>query len=98
MQLFQRILRQFLQGNALTEEDAVDILSLKDNTEWPTDFVDALIILSNSQVGSHSVTYVNTDSLYRVCQRVGKQRPSRTYGEGYTCMTSMFVPWGILEF
>jgi nuclear pore complex protein Nup133 len=67
MQLFQRILRQFLQGNALTEADAVDILSLKDNTEWPTDFVDALIILSNSQVGSPSVTLdgdINTSEEY----------------------------------
>jgi nuclear pore complex protein Nup133 len=55
-QLFQRILRQFLQGNALTEEDAVDILSMKDNTEWPTDFMDALIIVLNSRVGSDRLT------------------------------------------
>ncbi|KAF8580879.1 hypothetical protein K439DRAFT_263579 [Ramaria rubella] len=49
--LFQRILRQLLQGNALTEEEAVDLLSMKDNSARPTDFVDALIILSNSMVG-----------------------------------------------
>lgn len=73
LQLFQRILRQFLQGNALTEEDAIDILSLKDNTEWPTDFVDALIILSNSRVRSHDLLYVDTDSLHRACQKGGKQ-------------------------
>ncbi|KIJ44042.1 hypothetical protein M422DRAFT_30592 [Sphaerobolus stellatus SS14] len=46
--LFQRTLRSLLQGNALSEEDAVDLLSLKDNSESALDFVDALNIISNS--------------------------------------------------
>ncbi|KAF8522246.1 Non-repetitive/WGA-negative nucleoporin C-terminal-domain-containing protein [Hysterangium stoloniferum] len=46
--LFQRNVRKLLHGDALGEEDAVDILSMKDNTKHSCDFIDALNILLNS--------------------------------------------------
>ncbi|GJJ12103.1 hypothetical protein Clacol_006344 [Clathrus columnatus] len=42
------ILQQLLQGKALSEEDAVDLLSMKDNTQYSSNFVDALNIISHS--------------------------------------------------
>lgn len=50
-QQFQKVLQRLLQGKALSEEDAVDILSMKDNTQHPSNFVDALNIIVQSSVG-----------------------------------------------
>lgn len=45
---FQRILRQLLQGKILSEEDAVDLLSMRNNTQYASNFVDALCITAQS--------------------------------------------------
>lgn len=49
-QQFQRILRQLLQGKVLSEEDAVDLLSMRNNTQHASNFVDALCIAAQSTV------------------------------------------------
>jgi cAMP phosphodiesterase len=56
-----------LQGKALSIEDAVDVLTLKDNTSTPEDFATALHLLARVQVRQHpkqlTVLYVHVDHL-----------------------------------
>ena len=49
-QVFRQLLRQLLQGKALSPEDMADILSLKDNRSSPEDYATALQILARAQV------------------------------------------------
>jgi nuclear pore complex protein Nup133 len=42
--------RDLLQGKALSIEDAVDVLTLKDNTKCVADFATALHLLARAQV------------------------------------------------
>lgn len=51
-QVFRQLVRQLLQGKALSPEDMADILSLKDNWSSPEDFATALQILAHAQVSS----------------------------------------------
>ena len=51
-QVFRQLVRQLLQGKALSPEDMADILSLKDNGPSPEDFATALQILARAQVSS----------------------------------------------
>ncbi|EPS98566.1 hypothetical protein FOMPIDRAFT_1061291 [Fomitopsis schrenkii] len=47
--VFRQLVRQLLQGKALSPEDMADILSLKDNWSSPEDFATALQILARAQ-------------------------------------------------
>ena len=49
-QIFRELVRALLQGKALPIEDAVDVLTLKDNTSTPEDFATALHLLARVQV------------------------------------------------
>jgi nuclear pore complex protein Nup133 len=44
------LVRQLLQGNALSMEDTVDVLTLKDNTTSVEDYTTALHLLARVQV------------------------------------------------
>jgi len=48
-QIFKQLLRQLLQGKALSDEELVDLLSLKDNDETLDDFYAALHILTKTK-------------------------------------------------
>lgn len=48
-QIFKQLLRQLLQGKALSDEELVDLLSLKDNDETLDDFYFALHILTKTK-------------------------------------------------
>ena len=48
-QIFKQLLRQLLQGKALSDEELVDLLSLKDNDETLDDFYTALQILAKTK-------------------------------------------------
>jgi len=48
-QIFKQLLRQLLQGKALSDEELVDSLSLKDNDETLDDFYAALHILAKTK-------------------------------------------------
>lgn len=48
-QIFKQLLRQLLQGKALSDEELVDLLSLKDNDETLDDFYAALQILAKAK-------------------------------------------------
>jgi len=48
-QIFKQLLRQLLQGKALSDEELVDLLSLKDNDETLDDFYAALHILAKTK-------------------------------------------------
>ena len=48
-QIFKQLLRQLLQGKALSDEELVDLLSLKDNDESLDDFYVALHILTKAK-------------------------------------------------
>lgn len=50
-QIFKDLVRQLLQGNALSMEDAVDVLTLKDNVATVEDYSTALHLLARVQVG-----------------------------------------------
>ncbi|TFY65035.1 hypothetical protein EVJ58_g2238 [Rhodofomes roseus] len=47
--VFRLLVRQLLQGKALSAEDVADVLSLKDNTSSPEGFATALQILARAQ-------------------------------------------------
>ncbi|KAJ6502530.1 hypothetical protein C8R45DRAFT_622368 [Mycena sanguinolenta] len=47
--IFKDLVRQLLQGNALSMEDAVDVLTLKDNTTSVEDYTTALHLLARVQ-------------------------------------------------
>lgn len=64
-QVFKRILRKLLLGQTLSEEDAVDILSMKDNTETSSDFIDALNILIHSPV-RHVLLLINMTAYFEI--------------------------------
>ncbi|CCM02415.1 uncharacterized protein FIBRA_04513 [Fibroporia radiculosa] len=48
-QIFKQLVRQLLQGKALSPEDLADVLSLKDNADSPGDYATALQILSRAR-------------------------------------------------
>ncbi|KAJ6547586.1 hypothetical protein B0H19DRAFT_1266498 [Mycena capillaripes] len=48
-QIFKDLVRQLLQGNALSMEDTVDVLTLKDNTTSVEDYTTALHLLARVQ-------------------------------------------------
>ncbi|KAH9484254.1 Nucleoporin nup132 [Psilocybe cubensis] len=52
--IFKDLLRTILKGDALSVEDTVDILTLKDNTETVEDFATSLHVLSLAPEGSGS--------------------------------------------
>lgn len=49
-QVFKDLVRQLLQGKALSIEDAVDVLTLKDNAETLEDFATALQLVIRAVV------------------------------------------------
>lgn len=49
-QIFRELVRALLQGKALPIEDAVDVLTLKDNSSTPEDFATALHLLARVKV------------------------------------------------
>lgn len=49
-QIFKDLLRQLLQGKALSIEDAVDLLTLKDNTESIENYATGLQLLNYAKV------------------------------------------------
>lgn len=49
-QIFREYVRTLLQGNVLSVEDMVDVLSMRDNSESPDDYVIALRLLWGSDV------------------------------------------------
>ena len=48
-QIFKQLLRRLLQGKDLSDEELVDLLSLKDNDETLDDFYAALHILTKTK-------------------------------------------------
>jgi hypothetical protein len=50
-QIFKDLLRQLLQGKALSIEDTVDLLTLKDNAESLEDYATSLQLLNYAKVG-----------------------------------------------
>lgn len=48
--MFKLLLRQLLQGKALSVEDTVDVLTLKDNKDRNEDFTIALHLLAHVKV------------------------------------------------
>lgn len=50
-QVFKDLLRQLLQGKALSIEDTVDLLTLKDNAESLEDYTTSLQLLNYAKVG-----------------------------------------------
>jgi len=48
-QIFKQLVRQLLQGKSLSDEELVDLLSLKDNDETLDDFYAALHILTKTK-------------------------------------------------
>ena len=50
-QIFKDLLRQLLQGKALSIEDTVDLLTLKDNAESLEDYTTSLQLLDYAKVG-----------------------------------------------
>jgi nuclear pore complex protein Nup133 len=52
IQIFKDLLRQLLQGKALSVEDIIDLLTLKDNTMSVEDYATSLHLLRNVKVGS----------------------------------------------
>ena len=54
MQVFKDLLRQLLQGRALSVEDIVDLLTLKDNTTSVEDYATALHLLARVDVSAVS--------------------------------------------
>ena len=49
-QVFKDLLRQLLQGKALSIEDTVDLLTLKDNAESLEDYTTSLQLLNYAKV------------------------------------------------
>ena len=49
-QIFKDLLRQLLQGRALSIEDTVDLLTLKDNAESLEDYTTSLQLLNYAKV------------------------------------------------
>ncbi|KAI0957243.1 hypothetical protein AcW1_005700 [Taiwanofungus camphoratus] len=47
--VFKKLVRQLLQGKALSMEDVADVLSLKDNTDTREDYTTALHLLSRAE-------------------------------------------------
>ena len=51
-QIVKDLLRQLLQGKALSVEDAVDLLTLKDNSDTVEDYATSLHLLTNLKVSN----------------------------------------------
>ncbi len=91
-QVFKDFVRNVLQGKVLSIEDAVDVLSLKDNDETLGDFAMALHLLAEVQVceGLHRLCNIlNLDN--RTFHVPEKHLPSELCGDGYISMTSECV-------
>ncbi|KAG5645239.1 hypothetical protein DXG03_006656 [Asterophora parasitica] len=63
--MFKELVRGLLQGRALSMEDAVDVLTLKDNTSTPEDFATALHLLARI----HNVPETRAASAFRTVWR-----------------------------
>lgn len=63
-QVFKDLLRQLLQGKALSVEDVVDLLTLKDNTMSIEDYASSLHLLKNVKVGG-LLDYYITPLIFR---------------------------------
>ncbi|KAG6874188.1 hypothetical protein C0995_003734 [Termitomyces sp. Mi166 len=61
--IFKDLVRGLLQGRALCIEDAVDVLTLKDNNSSPEDFATALHLLARVQVWSATLTILRPSQL-----------------------------------
>lgn len=52
LKIFKNLVRQLLQGKALSIEDAADVLTLKNNSDSVGDYSTALHLLARAQVRS----------------------------------------------
>jgi nuclear pore complex protein Nup133 len=57
VQIFKNLIRGLFQGKVLSVEDAVDVLTLKDNTDSVGDYATALHLLARAHVSLISVNH-----------------------------------------
>jgi hypothetical protein len=78
-----------LQGKALSTEDAVDVLTLKNNTDTVEDYATALHLLARAQVSCYSLLPCRHSHIAdRTFQTLGSKLHSVRYGGVYISMMS----------
>ena len=89
-QIFKDLLRQLLQGKALSIEDTIDLLTLKDN-ESSEDYATSLHLLNYAKVGYILCSNFgfNFHDLFRIYLRQGSNPPLQPFGGEFTSTMSM---------
>ena len=86
--MFKLLLRQLLQGKALSVEDTVDVLTLKDNKDRNEDFTIALHLLAHVKVSVEMFLSIAMLTIFRHCLRLDDYRLADPSGAVFTSMTS----------
>ena len=86
-QVFKDLVRQILQGKALSVEQLVELITLKDNSTTPDEYSTSLQLLERAAVRVSAILWTCTDSR-RPYRMLARSLQSSLFGGGSTSRTS----------